>query len=342
MNLKTYLQLGMKLRKIHRVLAFKQSLFLKQYIDHTTHLRKHAQSDFEKSLFKLMINANFGKFIERTRDYVNVHLCQKADICAKHIGSPRFCSMKIISEKLVALFLKQETINLNKAFPIGFTILERSKDFMYQQFYNVIRPKLKHSDVQVLFSDTDSLGLVITTKDNNRNRVNSSNNDSLHQLHDILDFSNYPSTSPMYSRENAAKLGYWKDELQGDTMVEFVGLRSKTYAFLVRENTPSITTTTPTETLLRSKCKGVTKGYKKTINFKQFKKCIKTVSATVMQQYHIRSQNHVIKTIAVERLCFSSFDDKRFLMCPIHSVPYGSKLIREARLRKKCVFCCTV
>ena len=55
MNLKTFLALGMKLKKIHRVLAFTQSLFLKQYIDHTTLLRTQAGSDFEKSLWKLMV-----------------------------------------------------------------------------------------------------------------------------------------------------------------------------------------------------------------------------------------------------------------------------------------------
>ena len=74
MNLKTYLELGLKLTKVHRVLGFNQSLFLKSYIDHTTLLRTKATTDFEKSLFKLMINSVFGKFIERTRDYLNVKI----------------------------------------------------------------------------------------------------------------------------------------------------------------------------------------------------------------------------------------------------------------------------
>jgi hypothetical protein len=326
MNLKTYVELGMKLRKIHRVLEFTQSLFLKRYIDHATELRTNAGSDFEKSLFKLMINSNFGKFIERTRDYLNVRLCKSEEVCTKLIGSPRFSNMKLISENLVAIFLKQATVVLNKAFPIGFTILDRSKDFMYQQFYQVIRPKLENYDVQVLFSDTDSFGLAI--KPHNVGQKD----DVLEHLRDVFDFSNYPPNSAKFSKKNASKLGFWKDELQGGRMKEFVGLRSKTYAFLLKEDEK--------ETVLKSKCKGVTKGYKKTINFDQFKKCIDTFSKTVLKQYHIRSSNHIVKTLQVEKTCFSSFDDKRYLMpCGIHSVAYGSKFIQAAEETKKCVFC---
>jgi hypothetical protein len=221
-NLKTYLRLGMRLTKVHRVMAFTQSLFLKRYIDHTTKLRTNAKSAFEKNLFKLMINAVFGKFIEQSRHYLTVKLCKTDEVCAKLIGSPRFSNMKIISENLVAIFLKQNTVFLNKAFPIGFTILERSKDFMYRQFYEVIRPALRHADVQVIFSDTDSFGLLIKSPVTEKPPV-----DSLQKLKNIFDFSNYSPTSPKFSMTNAGKLGFWKDELQEAEMVEFVGLRSK-------------------------------------------------------------------------------------------------------------------
>lgn len=325
MNLKTYLQLGMKLCKIHRVLAFTQSLFLKEYIDRTTELRRKAGSEFEKALFKLMINSNFGKFIERTRGYLNVRLCITEQSAAKSLSSPRFSNIKIISENLVAVFLKQKTVHLNKAFPIGFTILERSKEFMYKQFYEVIRPKLDGVDVQVLFSDTDSFGLVLKSP-TQKKPVN-----VLQRLRKIFDFSNYPTTSPQFSKKHASKLGYWKDELQGGNMCEFVGLRSKTYAFLLNDKG---------ESTLKSKCKGVTKGYRKTINFQQFKQCIETFAKTVLQQYHIRANNHIVRTLKISKTCFSSFDDKRYLMpCGIHSVPYGSKFICNAELNKRCVFC---
>ena len=93
----------MKLTKVHRILEFNQSPWLKQYIDFNTEKRKNAQNAFEKDFFKLMNNSVFGKTTENIRKRVDVRLVTDKKKLTKLASKPTYISSKIFNENLVAI-----------------------------------------------------------------------------------------------------------------------------------------------------------------------------------------------------------------------------------------------
>ena len=61
------------------MLKFKQSNWMKKYIDFNTEKRMSAANDFEKKKFKLMINSVCGNTMENLRKRINVRLVNKAE-----------------------------------------------------------------------------------------------------------------------------------------------------------------------------------------------------------------------------------------------------------------------
>ena len=51
-NLKLYLELGLKIKKIHRGIKFREEPWMKSYIALNTRLRTEAKNDFEKDFFQ--------------------------------------------------------------------------------------------------------------------------------------------------------------------------------------------------------------------------------------------------------------------------------------------------
>ena len=137
-NLQLYLSLGMKLTKGHIILQFKQSDWLKKFIDFNTDRRKNAANSFEKDFFKLMNNSTFGKTKETLRKRMNVRLVNNVGNYKKYVSKPSFVSQKIFNNNFVAIHEIKPVLTLDKLIYKGFSILDLSKLSMYEFHYKYI------------------------------------------------------------------------------------------------------------------------------------------------------------------------------------------------------------
>ena len=129
-NLHLYLSLGMKLTKIHRALQFKQSDWMKKYIDFNTEKGMCATNDFEKDFFKLMINSVYGKTMENLRKRINVRFVNNKKDFLKYTSRPTYVTHKLFNKIFAAIHEIESVLILNKPIYVGFTVLYLSKGLM--------------------------------------------------------------------------------------------------------------------------------------------------------------------------------------------------------------------
>lgn len=300
--LQLYLSLGLKLKRIHRVLKFTQSPWLGKYIDFNTKERAKATTPFQKDFFKLMNNAVFGKTMENLRNRQDIRLVNNVKKAEKLVASPSFTSFTKIDDELVAIHRKLTTLTLSRPVQCGAAILDISKVLMYNFHYNVILKKYG-SNAKLLFTDTDSLTYEITTPNLEQD---------LRELGQYFDFSDYPPNHPLYNTSNKKKIGYFKDELNGKNGLEFVGLRPKMYSLLSESGT-------------KQAAKGINRSVaKQQLKHHMFKTCLETLEPTTVQQNRIGSERHRIYTLQQTKRALSAFDDKRYLLNDaVSSYAYG-------------------
>ena len=301
--LQFYVGRGMKLKKIHRVLSFKQKAWLKPYIDHNTSLRANAKTDFEKDFYKLMNNAFYGKTMENVRDRINVRY-YKNDEENKIINSHSRLTFK--REKCFDSFRihhhSKQLVNFNKPIYIGAAVLELSKMLMYQYYYDVLQPHFGMTNLQLHYMDTDSFVLSIKCND----LV-----EQLLELEDYFDFSNLDKNHPLFSNKNKKVVGKFKVETGPVLTIDrFVALKSKMYCFDVNDKQCS-------------KIKGLNKQSSAKIRIDEFINTLNNGCITQGTNVGIRSNNHNISLQTVKKTALSPSDDKRCYISPTESVPHG-------------------
>ena len=216
------LQHGLRLDRIHRVIEFDQSPWLKTYIDFNTQIRTAAINDFEKDFFKLMNNSVFGKTMENIRNHRNIGLVTTEEKYLRMVMKPNFKSGVLFGENLMGCEMGKIKVVMNKPVYLGQVILDLSKIVMYEFHYDYMVPKYGDR-LKLCYMDTDSLVYHIRTEDFYA--------DIADDVQTRFDTSDYIPDRPLPVGLNKKVKGLMKDELGDTIMTEFVALRPKLYSY---------------------------------------------------------------------------------------------------------------
>ena len=306
-NLQLYLKLGMKLTKVHRVLAFDQEPWMKPYIRFNTEERQMAKAKFKQEFFKLMNNAVFGKTMENLRNRVNVELVRGNEYknMRKLLSDPPFDRWRALGENIFGIQMHKDHILFNRPIYIGMCALDLSKILLYDYYYSYLKPKYREN-CELLYTDTDSLLLLIKTDDIYK--------DMAENL-DYYDTSGYPEDHPLFSLKNMKVPGKLKDECNGALISEVVCLRSKMYSIL-QDNDKNT-----------KKAKGTVKCVvEKLITHQNYKDALFKKIAFKHGMDMLRSKDHQIFGIHLNKTSLSLFDSKRWIEADgVGTKAYGHK-----------------
>ena len=296
-NLQLYLSLGMKLTKIHKVLRFKQSDWMEKYIDFNTEKRM-----ILKKIFKLIINSVYRKTMENLRKRINVRLVNNEKDFLKYTSRPTYITHKIFGKDYAAIHEIKPVLILNKPIYVGFTVLELSKWLMYDFHYNFIK---KHFDVELLFTDTDSLTYEIKSEDVYEEYFKHKH---------LFDFSNYSEDWKFFDHANKKVIGKMKGESEGKIIGEFI------------EGTSMMDSMKNID----GKDSNTAKGVNIVTEFNEFIDTLFNKKIIRHKMRRIQGKKHKMGTYKINKTSLSWFDDKRFVLNNgIHTLAYFPKGLKR-------------
>ena len=298
---------GLKIDKVRKVYKFKQSSFLKSFIENNIKRRAQANNPFIKNAIKLINNAIYGRTLLNKLHYATeTKVVNTRNQIIKSFSKPTFRKADPISNSRTLVTYNKPHVEVDSPIYVGFSILEYSKLIMYRFWYDVL-VKTYGDRVQYVYSDTDSFIINLETEDIEKEIKG--------PLAPHLDLSNFPPEHPLYDDTNKGVLGKLKIETGHHFMTEFVGLKPKMYSFKTTRSDCSDNT-----------LKGIPSYRRKQLTFDQYLNTLEKNELVSVNTARLQYVKQSMRMISQRKLALSSYEDKRYYLNNSQSVAYGHPL----------------
>jgi len=336
--LKIYQEIGVKVTNIGKVLKFKQSKWMKPFIDFNSEKRRYAKTDFEKAFWKLLSNSAFGKTMEDKRSRQKVAFILSKDQLLKYLKKPTVSRLVPIDENCTIALMKHGAVKLDKMILCGAAVLDIAKSFMYDFHYNYIQ-KTYGDQATLVYTDTD--GLLYNIKTNNVYQ------DCLENIKwfDLSDYtSSHPLFGPYHDDSNKKVPGKFKDEYALSIISHVVALKAKMYGLRRiacikdEENQEDYMRDANTGKLVFKdieclKAKGLTKAsVKNHLPLSEYKKALEENFQSYVTMTTIRSSAQKLHTERIKKKALNGLDTKRYCINAVETLAFGHKDIKNYEL----------
>jgi len=317
-TLQYYLSMGMELTKIYEGISFIEKAYIKDYILANLERRRKAKSKTQKDFIKLSNNIIYGKCLQQVKNRIQVKICTSKAEAEHYISLPNFKSFKQLSPNLSIIILVPKKVLFDKPIYSGFAILEFSKLIYYTGYYQQLK-KIFGARISCAYLDTDSAVTKIRDPDNTFYS-------DLVKNKQYFDFSKIPedheifklySHIPDLRTFNSGISGIWK--IESLDILEVISLRCKNYSIKYFNSKEE------------QKCTGIPKHSLVNCKHDFYRSVLQNNLLGRVEVRLIRSVNHKLCIILVNKIGFHTIDVKRvypFPNNPINSLPLGHYMLR--------------
>ena len=186
---------------------------------------------------------------------------------------------------------------------------------MHEFWYDYVKPKYDEK-AKLCYMNTDNVYI----------KANDIYKDIAGDVKTRFDTSHYELERPLPKEKNKKVVGLMKDELGGKIMTKFVGLRAKTYSYLIDDDNEDKKAKVAKKCVIKRKLKF--ENYKNCLESTQLenkinclekekididnnKKFIKNYKSILKIQQRFKSEKHNVFTKEINKIALSSNDDKR-------------------------------